>query len=109
MAARKGDSCRAAAGRADTALIRVERLYPLPDAELRAEVGRYPDSAEIVWVQEEPANMGAWPTMALKLPEILGRPVSRVSLPASSAPAAGSATKHAAEHKAIVGDAFEQG
>jgi 2-oxoglutarate dehydrogenase E1 component len=100
---------RAAAGRADTAIIRVERLYPLPDAELRAAVGRYPDTAEVVWVQEEPANMGAWPTMALQLPEVLGRPVSRASLPASSAPAAGSATKHAAEHKAVVGDALQQG
>ena len=100
---------RQASGRADTAIIRVERLYPLPDAELKAEVGRYPAAEEIVWVQEEPANMGAWPTMALKLPDVLGRPVSRLSLPASSAPAAGSATKHAAEHRAVVGDAVPQG
>ncbi len=100
---------RAAGGRADTAVIRVERLYPLPDTELRAEVGRYPDTAEVLWVQEEPANMGAWPTMALKLPEVLGRPVGRVSLPASSAPAAGSATKHAAGHKAVVDDALQLG
>ncbi len=100
---------REAAGRADTAIIRVERLYPVPDAELKAEVSRYPAAEEIVWVQEEPANMGAWPTMALTLPDVLGRPVSRLSLPASSAPAAGSATKHAADHRAVVGDAIPQG
>jgi multifunctional 2-oxoglutarate metabolism enzyme len=100
---------REASGQADTAIVRVERLYPLPEAELTAELGRYPDTADIAWVQEEPANMGAWPTMALKLPEVLGRPVRRVSLPASSAPAAGSATKHTAEHKAVVGTAFGQG
>ena len=100
---------REAAGRADTAIIRVERLYPVPDAELKAEVSRYPAAEEIVWVQEEPANMGAWPTMALTLPDVLGRPVSRLSLPASSAPAAGSANKHAADHRAVVGDAVPQG
>ena len=86
----------------DTAIIRVERLYPLPLAELQAELARYPAAEQIVWVQEEPANMGAWPWMALKLPEHLGRPVSRVSLPPSSAPAGGSATMHASEHRALV-------
>jgi len=97
---------RAAAERADTAIIRVERLYPLPAEELAAEVARYPAAEAITWVQEEPANMGAWPTMALKLPEVLGRPVGHVSLPASSAPAAGSATAHAAEHRLLVDEAF---
>jgi 2-oxoglutarate dehydrogenase E1 component len=89
-------------GGADTAIVRVERLYPLPVPELAAELARYPAMEEIVWVQEEPANMGAWPWMALKLPEFLGRPVGRVSLPPSSAPAGGSATLHASEHRALV-------
>jgi len=57
-------------------------------------------------VQEEPANMGAWPTFAVKLPLHLGRPVGVVSLPASSAPAAGSAAQHAATHKEIIEDAI---
>jgi 2-oxoglutarate dehydrogenase E1 component len=90
----------------DTAIIRVERLYPLPLAELQAELARYP-AEQIVWVQEEPANMGAWPWMALKLPEHLGRPVSRISLPPSSAPAGGSATMHASEHRALVDAALQ--
>ncbi|HUY48937.1 MAG TPA: multifunctional oxoglutarate decarboxylase/oxoglutarate dehydrogenase thiamine pyrophosphate-binding subunit/dihydrolipoyllysine-residue succinyltransferase subunit [Streptosporangiaceae bacterium] len=95
-------------GRTDTAIVRVERLYPLPAEELAATIASYPAADEVAWVQEEPANMGAWPTMALKLPEALGRPVSRVSLPASSAPAAGSATAHAVEHRKVVGEAVLQ-
>src|SRR6202034_1691653 len=54
---------RAADGLTDSAIVRVERLYPLPAAELQAELARYPGAEEVVWVQEEPANMGAWPTM----------------------------------------------
>jgi 2-oxoglutarate decarboxylase len=94
--------------RTDTAVVRLERLYPVPDAELLAELGRYPADPEVIWVQEEPANMGAWPTMALKLPDILGRPVSRVSVPASSAPAVGSATAHKAEHQHVVAEAVAE-
>jgi 2-oxoglutarate dehydrogenase E1 component len=86
----------------DTAIVRVERLYPLPASELRAEIGRYPHAESVTWVQEEPANMGAWPTMALKLPLVLSREVGVISLPASSAPAAGSAAKHVSTHKEIV-------
>ena len=46
--------------------------------------------------------MGAWPRMALRLPELLGRPLSVISLPASSAPAAGSAKVHAASHRELI-------
>ena len=91
--------------RTDTAIIRVERLYPLPAAELAAEIGTYPAEAEVSWVQEEPANMGAWPTMAIKLPDAVGRQVQHVSLPASSAPAGGSAKVHSAEHRKVVEEA----
>jgi 2-oxoglutarate dehydrogenase E1 component len=84
------------------AIVRVERPYPVPLDELRAELSRYPSDAELVWVQEEPSNQGAWPWMALKLPELLGRPLSVVSLPESSAPAPGSAKVHAATHREIV-------
>ena len=89
-------------GATDTAIVRVERLYPLPVSELRAELARYPEAESVSWVQEEPANMGAWPTFALKLPLHLGRAVDVVSLPASSAPAAGSAAQHAASHTALL-------
>jgi multifunctional 2-oxoglutarate metabolism enzyme len=103
------DAKRSAQDQRDTALIRVERLYPLPAAEILGQVARYPAQAEIVWVQEEPANMGAWPTMALHLPEVLGRPVEVVSLPPSSAPAAGSSVAHAAEHAEVVDTALAVG
>ena len=94
---------RAADGRTDTAIIRVERLYPVPSDELAAQLARYPAATDIAWVQEEPANMGAWPTMALAIPGIAApRQVRPISLPPSSAPAAGSAAKHSAEHRGVV-------
>ena len=99
---------RRADGRGDTAIARAERLYPLPAGELAAEVARYPAAEEVVWVQEEPANMGAWPYMALQLPGILGRPVRLVSPPASSAPAGGSARAHAEEQARLVEAALSQ-
>jgi multifunctional 2-oxoglutarate metabolism enzyme len=90
------------ASRSPTAIVRVERLYPLPLNELKAELARYPQAEDLVWAQEEPANMGAWPRMALKLPELLGRKLQLVSLPPSSAPATGSAKQHAATHKELL-------
>jgi len=89
-----------------TAIVRVERLYPLPLNELKAELARYPRAEELVWAQEEPANMGAWPRMALRLPELLGRKLDLVSLPPSSAPATGSAKQHAATHKELIAAAL---
>jgi multifunctional 2-oxoglutarate metabolism enzyme len=89
-------------GATDVAIVRVERLYPLPVSELRAELARYPGAESVTWVQEEPANMGAWPTFALKLPLHLGREIGAVSLPPSSAPAEGSAARHAASHTALI-------
>ncbi len=93
---------RRAEGRADVAIARVERLYPLPADEIAAEVSRYPAAEAVTWVQEEPANMGAWPYMAMRLPGLLNRPIQVVSLPASSAPAIGSAKAHAEEHSRLV-------
>jgi len=102
LAARRQALLASSGGAADVAIVRVERLYPLPVSELLAELARYPGLESVTWVQEEPANMGAWPTFALKLPLHLGRQVGAVSLPASSAPAAGSAAQHAASHTALL-------
>jgi len=93
----------------EVAIVRVERLYPLPVSELCAELARYPNAETVIWAQEEPANMGAWPTMALKLPRVLSREVGVVSLPASSAPAAGSAATHATTHREIIETAIPSG
>ena len=98
------------AGATDTAIVRVERLYPLPVDEIKAELAKYPADAEVVWVQDEPANMGAWPFMALKLPHhIEGLRMSRISRPASSSPAVGSAKLHEAEQEALIAGAFAGG
>jgi 2-oxoglutarate dehydrogenase E1 component len=97
---------RRAAGTSDTALVRLERLYPLSSQQIAAELGRYPESAELIWVQDEPANMGAWPYMALHLPEKTGRGIAVISRPPSSAPASGSAKTHAAEQAAILEAVF---
>jgi len=64
--------------------------------------------AEVTWVQEEPANMGGWPYMALHLPEVAQRRVLLVSRPASSAPASGSAKAHAADQAALLAAVFPQ-
>jgi 2-oxoglutarate decarboxylase len=94
-------------GRTDTAIVRAERLYPLPAAELLREIANYPAAAELRWVQEEPANQGAWPFVALNLPaELGGRALSCVSRPASSSPAVGSAKRHEVEQHRVVEEAF---
>jgi 2-oxoglutarate dehydrogenase E1 component len=99
---------RHAAGAFDVALHRVEQLYPLPAEQISAELAKYPAAATVTWVQEEPANMGAWPFMALNLPEHTGRRIALVSRPASSAPASGKARAHAAEQAAIVDAVFSK-
>jgi 2-oxoglutarate decarboxylase len=102
-------TAREQAGATDTAIIQVERLYPLPIDEIKAELARYPSAREVVWVQDEPANMGAWPFMALKLPAHLeGRTLSRMSRPASSSPAVGSAKLHQDEQNALLAQLFGQ-
>ncbi|MHB1816865.1 MAG: multifunctional oxoglutarate decarboxylase/oxoglutarate dehydrogenase thiamine pyrophosphate-binding subunit/dihydrolipoyllysine-residue succinyltransferase subunit [Streptosporangiaceae bacterium] len=97
---------RQADKRDDIAIVRVERLYPLPGPEITAAIGAFPNATELIWVQEEPANMGPWPFIALNLPAEIGRTLSVISLPASSAPASGSAKAHAAGHAALIASAI---
>jgi 2-oxoglutarate decarboxylase len=95
--ARQADS-----GGEQVAIVRVEQLAPLAATEIAEAVGAYPD-AQIVWVQEEPANQGPWPFMALNLPAYLdGRQLVCVSRTASASPAAGSHKKHDLEQQALV-------
>jgi multifunctional 2-oxoglutarate metabolism enzyme len=97
---------RRSGGATDVALVRVERLYPRPTEAIAVELAKYRASAEVIWVQEEPANMGSWPYLALHLPSDLNRRVAAISRPASSAPASGKAKAHAAEQAAIVDAVF---
>ncbi|KQS73316.1 alpha-ketoglutarate decarboxylase [Modestobacter sp. Leaf380] len=103
-------AAREAQGIDDVAVLRVEQLYPLPVSELVQALERYPNAAEVFWVQEEPANMGAWQFMAVNLPADLpsGKSLSVVSRKASASPAVGSAKVHEAEQKDLVTRAFAQ-
>ena len=96
-------------GRDDVAIVRVEQLAPLPERRLAAVLGEYPNAREYFWVQEEPANQGAWPTFGLALPELLPdrlTGIKRVSRRAMSAPSSGSSKVHAVEQQEILDEAF---
>ncbi|WP_256842207.1 multifunctional oxoglutarate decarboxylase/oxoglutarate dehydrogenase thiamine pyrophosphate-binding subunit/dihydrolipoyllysine-residue succinyltransferase subunit [Ornithinimicrobium cryptoxanthini] len=95
-----------------TAIIRVERLYPEPGKEVVEQVKAFPN-AELVWVQNEPKNQGAWPFMALNLPEAMAqygeeRPLRVIARAASASPATGQAKAHAAEQAALLKEAFDR-
>jgi 2-oxoglutarate dehydrogenase E1 component len=90
-----------------TAIARFEQLYPTPTAEVQAEMAKYPNLKEIRWVQDEPANMGPWPHMALNLtPALGGVPFYRVSRPGSSSPSVGQHSRHIEEQKQLISQAF---
>src|SRR2546422_5161554 len=93
-----------------TAILFLDQLYPFPKAELAAELQRHSAAREIVWVQEEPANMGP---ISYALPRIErvanGRPVRSVKRSASASPATGSAKAHELEQKTLVTLAFTTG
>ncbi|MEU1053546.1 multifunctional oxoglutarate decarboxylase/oxoglutarate dehydrogenase thiamine pyrophosphate-binding subunit/dihydrolipoyllysine-residue succinyltransferase subunit [Streptomyces sp. NPDC005876] len=111
------DAERKKRGLTDTAIIRIERLYPLPGAELQAEIAKYPNAEKYLWAQEEPANQGAWPFIALNLIDHLdlavgadvphGERLRRISRPHGSSPAVGSAKRHQAEQEQLVREVFE--
>ncbi len=92
----------------DVALVRVEQYYPLPLRELVSVIGQYPD-AELVWVQDEPENQGAWPFICLELLRLNKRPVSVVSRSASASPATGSSKRSAQEQADILEKALTLG
>lgn len=95
--------------RDDIAIVRLEQLAPLPRRRLRETLERYDNVTEYFWVQEEPANQGAWPSLGLTLPEVLPdllTGIKRVSRRAMSAPSSGSSKVHAVEQQEILDTAF---
>jgi 2-oxoglutarate dehydrogenase E1 component len=97
---------RAERGRADIALVRLEQLHPLGGAVTTA-LARYPIDAPVVWAQEEPRNLGAWPTFADRLPPLLaGRPLRCVARPASPSPSPGSTARYRAEQATLIDEAL---
>jgi 2-oxoglutarate dehydrogenase E1 component len=95
-------SDRRAAAR-DLAIGRVEQLYPVPSQSLRTLLEGYPAAQEIVWVQEEPENMGAWDFIRPHLADLAGGRTFRVvARPRSASPAEGSAARHARQQQLLI-------
>lgn len=99
---------RAEQQRADVAIVRLEQLYPLREADLQAALAAYPDGTPVVWVQEEPANMGAWRYLQSQFgATVLERfPFSGVCRPASASPATGSPGSHRIEQRQLIEQAL---
>ena len=93
-------------GEESTAIIRVEQFYPLPARELAEEAAKHP-RANLLWVQDEPANQGPWPYVGLHTLEIFdGRTLRRVSRRDTASPATGNHYVHDEEAKALLMEAF---
>jgi len=101
---------RAKRGDMSVGIIFLEQLYPWPEAELQAALDQHPGAAEIVWVQEEPANMGALSyVMPLLKRMVHDRPILSVKRTASASPATGSAKAHEMEEKTLIDLALGHG
>jgi 2-oxoglutarate dehydrogenase E1 component len=98
-------------GHFDVALVRLEQLYPFPAVALQEALARYAPGAELVWVQEEPRNMGAWRFVREDLLEgkidVGGRGLGYVGRAASASPAPGSLKVHLAEQAKLVRETLQ--
>jgi multifunctional 2-oxoglutarate metabolism enzyme len=104
-------------GRSDVAIVRMEQLYPFPLQRLTDMLARYPDSADLYWVQEEPENMGSWSFVEEQMQAIINpsgndgiirRPLRYVGRPNAASPAAGAHKVHVEQQNALVEAAFSQ-
>ena len=94
-------------GREDVAILRCEQLYPLSDSDFTSALAPYGAETPVIWVQEEPANMGAWSHFRVRFGDsLLGHPFSGVSRAASASPATGSPSSHKIEQQEILDRAF---
>ncbi|MDX8377147.1 MAG: 2-oxoglutarate dehydrogenase E1 component [Mariprofundales bacterium] len=89
----------------DITIIRIERLYPFPTQELQTVLQSFTAMTELIWLQEEPANQGAWYQIRDYLQAIC-QYVRHVSRPASASPAVGSAKRHKEQQAQLVKDAL---
>ncbi|QDU34917.1 2-oxoglutarate dehydrogenase E1 component [Poriferisphaera corsica] len=98
-------------GRDDIAIARIEQFYPFPDDELRMLLMRHSDDVPVIWVQDEPENMGAWPFLRMKFGDrIYDRQRFLASTRAASAsPATGSRAAHLLEQDELISEAFCKG
>jgi 2-oxoglutarate dehydrogenase E1 component len=95
--------------RDDVAIIRIEQLYPFPEKELKAALAAFGENVPVVWVQEEPMNMGAWRFMRITLGQKMWgkNPFWGVYRPGSASPATGSAASHRKEQDMVLQEALE--
>jgi 2-oxoglutarate dehydrogenase E1 component len=93
---------------ANVAILRLEQFYPFPQSMLVEALAQYPGATDIVWVQEEPRNMGAWPFLHERLQSLLttGQKLHYVGRPVAASPATGSHHRHEGQQKALVGRAL---
>ncbi len=87
----------------EVSIIRIEQLYPFPDKQLRTLLGRYPENSKIIWVQEEPANMGAASFVKERLSDL---PLQVISRPASGVTAEGLTARHKVNQTQIIEQAL---
>jgi 2-oxoglutarate dehydrogenase E1 component len=93
--------------RQDVAIVRLEQYYPLSDSLAKA-LARYRDGTPVVWVQEEPRNMGGWYFLNARRRDVVGdrHPLSLVCRPESASPATGSKAAHDLEQRLLLEEAF---
>ncbi|MEO5699588.1 MAG: 2-oxoglutarate dehydrogenase E1 component [Casimicrobiaceae bacterium] len=92
----------------DVAIMRLEQQYPFPHAEFKRELGKFPASKEVVWCQEEPQNQGAWYRLRayLRGDTPARQAIAYAGRPVSASPAVGYMSKHAAQQKQLIEEAF---
>jgi 2-oxoglutarate dehydrogenase complex dehydrogenase (E1) component-like enzyme len=93
----------------NVAIVRVEQMYPFPQAEIEAVLRRFPPQTEVYWVQEEPRNMGPWRFMLehfIAVLEPTRRMIRYAGRPEYASPAAGTLKRHEQEQSELVNDAF---
>ena len=99
-------SRREAEGRTDTALVRIEQIYPLHREAVREAIELFKNVNRWVWCQEEPRNMGAWSHLAPRLREIVGAEVAYAGRAESASTAVGALAVHRMEQRELVDEAF---
>lgn len=102
------DQRRRDLNRQDVAIMRIEQFYPVPGDALRTALAGYRDGTPVIWVQEEPENMGAWRFLLVNFGRrLFGRmPFSGAFRPIAASPATGSANRHKMEQEALLAEAF---
>jgi 2-oxoglutarate dehydrogenase E1 component len=92
----------------DTAIVRLEQLYPFPEIPLKAIIQKYKRVRQFIWVQEEPENMGAWFFVRPRLEKIIGKPLEYIGRNAAASPATGFPAIYRKEQAAVSDKAMEK-